>query len=248
MNHLPPEAREELPPLPEWSLRASAELHKYARAALAQRPAGLPPLPPEECSEWLLNGKRINAFAHPSGPVQPYFSEKGYESAPLYTQSQMREYARAALAQPAGDQGAELQWLAEFEQFVSKWVQSESKQRDLMALARRRLTASPVGQGAEAGLLGYTRLENILQLRSGSCEMVVYLRPTGTYTTPLYAALAVDPAGAQEDARRYRWLMGDPDSATGRWGRAVRMWDGSDGPVGLQRAIDALMAPKEQPK
>lgn len=61
--------------------------------------AELPPLPEGECSEWLQNGKRVNAFPHPARPFtsydKPYWEAKGYSCAPLFTADQMREYGQA---------------------------------------------------------------------------------------------------------------------------------------------------------
>jgi hypothetical protein len=75
----------------------------------------LPPLPTEECSEWLQHGKRVNAFPHRVRPMiergandRAYWEAKGFDAAPLFTADQMREYGRqcASLAKPQPVGGA----------------------------------------------------------------------------------------------------------------------------------------------
>lgn len=64
-----------------------------------------PELPADECSEWFIDGKRVNAFPYPSVPMakrspyeRAYWEPKGGESGPLFTSDQMRSYADATCA------------------------------------------------------------------------------------------------------------------------------------------------------
>lgn len=50
------------------------------------------------------------------------------------------------------------------------------------------------------------------------------------------------PTGSEkerEDAERYRWLMGDPDTVRGRFEAVYRQWNGEGGPTGFTQALDA---------